>query len=286
MEKVRRVMQHRLSENTDKLSYQDFARSILEGETLESKLLAAPVHWEGWSPYEIPRHPGRKGRLAFSEKQIKFPKAHHLSGRENKAIALHSFANHELLAIEMMATALLIYPHETEDDVRFKKGILTALRDEQKHLSLYVGRLRELDFDFGDFPLNDYFWRQMEKLTTPAAYTAVMALTFEAANLDFAQYYARIFRESGDLQTAEILDTVLADEVAHVAFGAHWMKKWKQDADLWTYYQSILPWPLTPARSRGIDFDVDLHRRAVGDDSFVKSLVAFEDPFKVTKRTR
>jgi uncharacterized ferritin-like protein (DUF455 family) len=279
-------MQHRPSESTDKISYRDFARSILEGETLESKLVAAMVHWDDWAPYEIPRHPGRQGRISFSDKQIKFPKSHRLFEPENKAIALHSFANHELLAIEMMATALLIYPHETEDDVRFKKGIFTALRDEQMHLSLYVARLRELGFDFGDFPLNDYFWRQMEKLTTPAAYTAVMALTFEAANLDFAQFYSRVFRENGDSATAQILETVLADEVAHVAFGAHWMKRWKQDEDLWSYYRSVLPWPLTPARGRGIDFDVELHRRAVGDDAFMTELVAFEDPFKVTKRTR
>ncbi len=282
---VKKMMQLRPSENTDKISYHDFARSILEGETLESKLLEAPVHWNGRISYKIPPHPGRQGRIAFSDKQIKFPKSHHLMVPENKAIALHSFANHELLAIEMMATALLIYPHETEDDIRFKKGILSALKDEQIHLSLYVGRLRELGFDFGDFPLNDYFWRQMEKLATPAEYTAVMALTFEAANLDFAQFYARLFRKNDDATTAGILETVLADEVTHVAFGAHWMKRWKEDKDLWSYYQSVLPWPLTPARARGIDFDPELRRRAVGDEAFVTELMAFQDPFKVTKRS-
>jgi uncharacterized ferritin-like protein (DUF455 family) len=277
-------MRPRPSENTDKLSYREFARSILEGESLEDKFLGAAVEWDTWVPYEMPPAPGRKGRLAFSDEQIKFPKAPRLVEAENKAIALHSFANHELLAIEMMATALLVYPHETEEDVRFKKGILVALREEQTHLNLYLGRLRELGYDFGDFPLNAFFWRQMEKLTTPAAYAAVMALTFEAANLDFAQYYARVFRDGGDLATAGILETVLADELGHVAFGAHWMKKWKQDKELWDYYRSVLPWPLTPARGRGIGFDPELHRKAVGDDAFVARLVVYEDSFNVTRR--
>ena len=80
--------------------------------------------------------------------------------------------------------------------------------------------------EFGQFPLNDFFWRQMPKLKTPAQYTAVMAMTFEAANLDFAQYYSKIFRSFGDHKTADILDIVLEDEISHVAFGAHWMKRW------------------------------------------------------------
>ena len=70
----------------------------------------------------------------------------------------------------------------------------------------------------------------MEKLPTAAHYTAVMALTFEAANLDFAQYYADVFRNFGDDRTAGILDQVLEDEISHVSFGTHWMKKWRQDS--------------------------------------------------------
>src|SRR5262249_16518514 len=149
---------------------------------------------------------------------------------------------------------ILIYPHETEDHIRFKKGILTALKDEQKHLQLYIGRMNELGYEFGDFPLNDFFWRQMEKLKTPEQYSAVMALTLEAANLDFAQHYSKLFREMGDEKTANILDIVLEDEITHVAFGAHWMKRWKGDRSLWDYFRECLPWPMTPARAKGIGF--------------------------------
>jgi hypothetical protein len=124
----------------------------------------------------------------------------------------------------------------------------------------------------------------MDKLKTPAQYLAVMSLTFEAANLDFAQHYSKIFRSFGDEVTANVLDTVLEDEISHVAFGAHWMKKWKMDKNLWDYYQSSLPWPLTPARSKGIGFDPNLHGKAINDKDFVSSLVSFDDQFKITKR--
>lgn len=259
---------------------------ILLGESIDDKLLSAPLRFDEWKSFELPRHPGRNQKLAFSDNQIKFPKAGRLKEDEQKAIALHSFANHELLAIEMMAAALLIYPHESEESIRFKKGILQALKDEQKHLCLYRKRLNELGYDLGDFPLNDFFWRQMEKLKTPAAYLSVMALTFESANLDFAQYYSNIFRSHGDTRTADVLDIVLEDEISHVALGAHWMREWRNNKTLWEYYRASLPHPLTPARGRGIQFDESLHRRAISDEDFIVNLKNYDDDFSITKRSQ
>lgn len=278
-------MQHRPLESTDNpIPYDEFARHILLGDTLEEKYLQAPIDWTAWKEFDLPSSPGRAGAIQFSARSVKFPKAPNLNQPQNKAIALHSFANHELLAIEMMAAALLIYPHATEEDIRFKKGILSALKDEQKHLKLYIERLNELGYSFGDFPLNDFFWKQMPKLKSANQYTAVMSLTFEAANLDFAQYYAKIFRSFGDEKTAGILDVVLDDELSHVAFGAHWMKRWREDKDLWNYYLSSLPFPLTPARSKGVGFDAILHEKAINDPEFSQKLDLYDDDFAITKR--
>lgn len=266
-------------------SYADFAKQILLGGSLADKMTTEAFEWSTWEEFSLPKSPGRAEKLAFSERQQKFPKLARLNETDKKAQAIHSFANHELLAIEMMAAAILIYPHKTEEDIRFKKGILTALKDEQKHLALYIGRVNELGYEFGDFPLNDFFWKQMEKLKTPSQYLAMMALTFEAANLDFAQHYSKIFRELGDDKTADILQLVLEDEISHVSFGSHWMKRWRQDKTLWQYYRESLPWPLTPMRSKGIGFDVDLHAKAMNDSDFIKELSLYEDDFPVTKRS-
>lgn len=265
-------------------SYKDYFTSILEGADLDDKLQVSDFNWDGWSEYEIPSYPSRSDKLKFSKDQLKFPKKESLHLDEKKALALHSFANHELLAIEMMAAAILHYPHKTEEDIKIKKGIFSALKDEQKHFKLYVNRLNDLGFEFGDFPLNDFFWRQMHSLKTPAQYFSVMAFTFEAANLDFAQYYRDIFQSLGDTTTAKILNVVLEDEISHVALGSFWLKKWREDKSLWQYYLDSLPWPLTPARSKGIGFDPLIHERAINDPDFISQLIQFEDPFRVTKR--
>jgi len=266
------------------VSYFDYFQQILLGQELRDKLLDEEFDWNAFKSFDLPKNPGRSEKLNFSNTQLKFPKARSLHEIEKKALALHSFANHELLAIEMMATAILIYPHESEEQIRFKKGLYSALKDEQKHLSLYIKRINELGFEFGDFPLNDFFWRQMEKLEKPSQFVALMSLTLESANLDFAQYYFKIFKSLEDEKTASILSTVLSDELSHVSFGAYWMKKWRENKTLWNYYCESLPWPMTPARSKGIEFDLNLHGKAIGDEDFVLNLSSFQDDFLVTRR--
>ena len=199
-------------------------------------------------------------------------------------MALSSFANHELLAIEMMATTLILFDHSTEEMRRFKLGVIKTIQDEQKHFTLYANRLKEYGYEFGDFPINDFFWRQMESIKTPEQYLAVMALTFESANLDFAHFYEKIFKEVGDTKTASILKVVYEDEISHVAFGVSYFEKWRQNKSLWEYYNENLPYPMTPARSKGKNFVVEARKKAKMDEEFINKLSSFDDGFRVTSR--
>ncbi|MCO4754306.1 MAG: DUF455 family protein [Bacteriovoracaceae bacterium] len=263
----------------------DFAREILFGSSLKSKLLDLDkISFEKTAIPDLEfTYPGRDKGIELSEQQMRFPKGHfHID--EKKAQALHSFANHELLAVEMMAAALIIYPHHTDELKRFKLGIFHALQDEQKHFKLYTNRLNEVGYAFGDFPLNDFFWKQMHKLKTPAQFCAVMSLTFEAANLDFAHFYEKVFRELGDNKTANILKVVYEDEISHVQLGARYLDRWKEDKDLWSYYNESLPWPLTPARSKGKLFVEEARRKARLDQEFINKVKGYKDDFRVTHR--
>lgn len=263
----------------------EWCKEILLGGELSSKTLSPEnlIFDENWKGFEAPKMPGRSSRIRMSDKQLKFPRGH-FHEDEKKAIALHSFANHELLATELMATALLLFPHDTDEMVRLKHGIIQSLQDEQKHFNLYVERLNEIGYEFGDFPLNDFFWRYMDKIKTPAEYLSVMAMTFENANLDFAHFYKHVFLELGDTKTSDILNTVLEDEISHVALGVTYLNKWRNDKDLWTYYNECLPYPLTPARAKGKVFIEHVRERARMDDSFINQLKNFDDKFRVTKR--
>ena len=265
-----------------------WAKLLLESPELSVKLTdIKPTAALGqWSPYGLPESPARAGKIQFSSERIKFPGLNKIKTPEGRSIAVHSFANHELLAIEMMAAALLIYPHDLEDpaSVRLKKGLVSTIRDEQKHLKLYISRLKDDGVEFGDYPLNDFFWRQMPKLTSMDSFLALMSMTFESANLDFALQYQQVFREAGDTKTAEILKVVYEDELTHVAFGAHWINQWKQDKTLWEYYTSILPYPLTPARAKGPVFSEQSRVEAGLDPDWINHLRNYHDDYRITTR--
>ena len=262
----------------------DFSRNVLFSGNLGHKLWAPEsLEFDDEKTFLQTLTPARENPIKFSKKQIKFPKGHfHI--REKKAQALHSFAGHELLAIEIMAWALGAFPHNTQELKQFKKGVFNALKEEQHHFKLYQDCLNELGYEFGDFPINDFFWNQVEKMKTPSQYLAIMSLTFEAANLDFASFYLEIFKSLGDDKIAKALETVLRDEIKHVHFGAQYLKRWRQDKSLWNYYVENLPWPLTPMRSKGQVFKPELRAQAGLNDEFIQELQRFDDQFNVTKR--
>lgn len=265
----------------------EYAAQILNGPNIEDKLISSKEITDfsfSNREFNLPKTPGRSTKISFSEKQIKFPKKNTLHIDENKALALHFFANHELLAIEMMAAAILRYPVRSDDDLKIKRGLIATIEDEQKHFSLYCNRMKDWGVSFGDYPLNNFFWRQMGKLETVAQFFSLMSLTFEAANLDFSLYYKNIFTELNDMKTAKILNIVYEDEISHVALGRKWLDSWKNDKTLWLYYLELLPDLITPSRSKGIMFDRKGRERAGLDKDYIDQAENFDDSFKVTKR--
>lgn len=269
----------------DKMNWLEAAEQILHAHSIEEKLCAIGNFEElDFKLQSYPNLPGRSSRLAFSKEKVRFPGKGALAHDENKALAFHFFANHELLALEMMAAALLVYPHDTEAGVRFKKDLIATMKDEQKHLKLYLVRMKELGIEFGDFPLNDFFWRQTPTLSTPERFYALMALTFESANLDFASYYAEIFRELGDEKSAKTMDIVLEDEIAHVARGAKWLERADGGNDLWQFYIDNLPPLLTAHRAKGIMYKKELRSRCGLSADFVQKLTDYQDDFRITRR--
>jgi uncharacterized ferritin-like protein (DUF455 family) len=268
------------------MHYREYAKQILEGENLADKLLSSKDLdlTEKLEHYLLPTNPGRSKRLEFNNDQVKFPRSSSFHLEDKRGLALHFFANHELLAIEMMAAALLVYPDTTKEMIQFKKGLIKTIQDEQKHLKMYLGRMKEFGIELGDFPLNDFFWRSMEKCKTPTNFYAAMAMTFESANLDFAQYYEQSFREVEDFKSAEIMRIVLEDEISHVALGVHWLNQWRGDMKLWNYYKDNIPGVMTPARAKGIHFDKAIRNKTGLDQEFIKNLDEFRDDFKATNR--
>lgn len=267
----------------------EYARLLLESPYLADKLTTSDIV-EDLSFYKTKSGiqdlvPSREPKIQFSQDQIKFPKKGSFHLDEKKAMALHFFANHELLAIEMMATALMYIP--VEDKAQYKRiasGLMTTIDDEIKHFKLYRSRMNDYGIDFGDLPVNDFFWRQMQKITSFEEYFAVMALTFEAANLDFAKYYRDIFSGVGDKKSAAVLNVVYEDEISHVGLGIHWLNRWRNDKSLWDFYIQSLPDLLSPARAKGMIFDHEGRVRTGMDNDFISRIENYKDEFIVTNR--
>lgn len=268
------------------MNLEAFAKAVLLGKTIEEKLTDPRlINWDESLEYQPQRffEPARHETIGFSDEQVKFPGKGALAHKKERAKALHFFANHELLAIEMMAQALLLFPQMSLSQ---KKTLVSTIADEQKHFSLYVQKMNDYGLTFGELPLNRFFWSFMEKIHAEDEFFAVISLTFEQANLDFAHYYRGIFEEIGDLEINKILTIVYEDEIRHVARGKHELtqKIKNTEKDLWEYYCELLPEPLTPTRAKGMVFDQKGRQKSGLSSSYIKSLKDYRNDFSITKR--
>lgn len=162
---------------------------------------------------------------------------------------LHAFAHHELLALELFALALLRFPAAPP---AFRQGLVGVMAEEQAHLRAYLERMEALGVRFGDEPPSAFFWSALAPVDAPERFLAGLSLTFEQANLDFAAHFAGVMRRVGDLETAALLERVLADEIGHVRHGLSWFERWRDPASsCWEAWTAALPPPLVPRRARG-----------------------------------
>lgn len=251
-----------------------FAEQILFGTRLEDKLIAchpsAPsTSFKGLST--VPDAPGRPRELMFHQGERRpFPKPAQLDRDENRGAVFHFFANHELLALELMALCLLRFP---DTPLSFRQGLVRAMQEEQAHLQSYIQRMRELGVEFGTLPSNNYFWTTLSQVSSPLGFVAGMSLTFEQANLDFSLHFTKLFAQVGDQVSSEVMQKVYKDEIGHVRFGYTWFDRWNPEkADPWVHYQENLPYPLTPQRAKGRPFSVEARQLAGLPDSFIQNL--------------
>lgn len=196
--------------------------------------------------------------------------AQELGSDLERGLVLHAFANHELLALELMALALLRFP---DAPTSFRMGLARTMLDEQRHLRLYESRMQALGVALGDAPVSRFFWDCLADMPSPLDFVARMSLTLEQANLDFATHFERLFRAAGDLETARILAEVHQDEIGHVKHGVVWLNRWKEPGKSeWDAYRERLVLPLTPGRAKGPIFEEQARRAAGLTPEFIRAL--------------
>ena len=258
------------------MEIREFAERILFEPSLETKLATvgrlsddAPGRSRP-APAEPAREAACRLQSSDSGRQPQFPGRGELEREHSRGLALHFFANHELMALELMALALLRFPDAPR---HWRKSVVATMRDEQRHARLYLRRMAAHGVGLGDIAANDHFWRIGVGMDSPLTYSAVVGLTLEQANLDFAAYYRQVFLELGDDKTAGVLQQVLDDEVHHVRRGLNYLQRFKRpEQSVWSAWESALPPGLSPVNAKGRGFVVEPRRRAGLSDAFIDRL--------------
>ena len=143
-----------------------------------------------------------------------------LGTSEGRAALIHAIAHIEFNAINLAWDA--VYRFRGMPDEYYADWVGVA-DDEARHFAMLSDRLGELGHGYGDFDAHNGLWEMA--VTTAGSCLQRMALVprvLEARGLDVTPGMITRLRKVGDVATADILETILAEEVGHVGAGSRW----------------------------------------------------------------
>ena len=139
---------------------------------------------------------------------------------EGRAAFLHAVAHIEFNAVNLAWDA--VYRFRGMPAQYYADWVQVA-DDEARHFAMLSARLQAIGFAYGDFPAHNGLWEMAE--ATAGSCLRRMALVprvLEARGLDVTPGMIVRLRHSGDGASADILEVILREEVAHVGFGTRW----------------------------------------------------------------
>ena len=223
--------------------------------------------------------PGRGDAFRCSPSGIKNVKStgkSPLAGETRRLRLIHTFLHHELQAAELFAWAILAFPLAPE---AMRRGFVTILHEEVRHMNLYAELLRSRGIQPGDFPVRDWFWERVPLVPDELAFIATLGIGFEGGNLDHATRFATRFEAAGDSEAARVQSIVGREEVGHVRFALRWFRELSPElargATLFDAFRAVLPPPLTPILMRGAPLDEANRTRAGFDAEFLEALAIY-----------
>lgn len=135
---------------------------------------------------------------------------------------LHREYNTEVQGMEIAALSLVEF---ADAPWELRLEIARQCWDESRHAQLYHRRLIEKGGRKGEFPIANHEWCVSCAFDTLAARLTIQNRTFESGSMDSMNKAVRAWTEIGDIQTAELMDAILADEVQHVRFANQWLRR-------------------------------------------------------------
>jgi uncharacterized ferritin-like protein (DUF455 family) len=168
-----------------------------------------------------PAQPGRPERPALINPQD-VPRRTPFTPLGHAAL-MHSIAHIEFNAINLALDAVWRFANMPAD---YYRDWMRVAREEAQHFMLVHAHLQSLGYGYGDFPAHDGLWTVCASTQDNICdRMALVPRTLEARGLDATPQVQAKLRKVGTPQALEavaILDTILAEEVGHVAIGNHW----------------------------------------------------------------
>jgi len=143
-----------------------------------------------------------------------------LGSVEGRAALVHAVAHIEFNAIDLAWDAV----HRFRDmpDAFYADWVGVAA-DEARHFGMLAERLAELGCSYGDLDAHNGLWEMaVQTAESCLERMALVPRVLEARGLDVTPGMMARLRAAGDARTADILDIILREEVAHVAAGTRW----------------------------------------------------------------
>ena len=141
---------------------------------------------------------------------------------EGRAALLHALAHIEFNAIGLALDHVWRFSGLPQEYYRDWARVAV---EEAHHFALLRGRLIEAGHDYGDFPAHDGLWEMARRTEDdPLARMALVPRTLEARGLDASPAVRAKLMSVGDVESARVVDTILRDEIGHVAIGNRWFR--------------------------------------------------------------
>lgn len=162
--------------------------------------------------------PGRPATpVLVSPTQVKQRNISHPVGH---AALIHAIAHIEFNAINLALDSIWRFAHMP---CEFYADWQRVAEEEAHHFSLLQTHLNSLGYRYGDFTAHDGLWQMAERTRDDVlARMALVPRTLEARGLDASPAVREKLERVGDHAGAAIIETILRDEIGHVAVGNRW----------------------------------------------------------------
>ncbi len=172
--------------------------------------------------FHLPKHPGRPSRPRLLPPREMARRSAH--GAKGRFALLHAMAHIELNAVDMTWDLLARFARAPMPRAFFDDWVQVGL-EEARHFDLVSHRLAKLGGTYGDLPAHNGLWQAAQATGHDLmARLAVVPLVLEARGLDVSPAMIESLRQSGDTDSAQVLDVIYRDEKRHVACGMRWFR--------------------------------------------------------------